>query len=302
MLQQTRVEAVIPYYHRFLERFPTLGTLARAMENDVLTAWSGLGYYSRARNLHEAARRMATEGLPVAYEEVLSLPGAGPYTAAAIASIALDLPHTAVDGNVMRVISRLTNDASEIGAPAVRRAFTAEAEALLDRGRPGDFNQAMMELGATVCVPRTPACGACPVAKFCAGRAAGRERELPVASRKPRARDVQLDLVLARNGARIFLVQRSSTERRMAGFWELPAKQLFPRLSGRKLSEFSHRIVNDRFQVTIWGARISRLPAGKWFDAEELKTIPLTTVTKKALTPAGGKSISARRSQVPDTP
>ena len=156
MLQQTRVEAVIPYYRRFLERFPSVEALAAAPENDVLAAWSGLGYYRRARNLHSAAKQIIAEGLPATHEVILSLPGVGPYTAAAIASIALDLPHAAVDGNVVRVISRLTNDASEIASPAARRRFAEEAARLLDPRRPGDFNQAMMELGATICVPRTP--------------------------------------------------------------------------------------------------------------------------------------------------
>lgn len=139
MLQQTRVEAVIPYYLRFLERFPTVDSLAAAPEDAVLTAWSGLGYYSRARNLHRAAKQLAAGNLPATHAEVLALPGAGSYTAAAIASIALNLRHAAVDGNVIRVISRLTNDASEIASVAARREFRNQAEALLDPRRPGDF-------------------------------------------------------------------------------------------------------------------------------------------------------------------
>jgi A/G-specific adenine glycosylase len=293
MLQQTRVEAVIPYYRDFLERFPTVEDLAAAPEPKVLAAWSGLGYYSRARNLHRAAKQIAAAGVqvarfPAAYEEVLALPGAGPYTAAAIASIALDLPHAAVDGNAVRVISRLSNDASEITAPAARRRFSAEAARLLDPRRPGDFNQAMMELGATVCLPRVPRCGACPVEKFCAARAAGTEREVPVRLKKVKARDVPLDLAILERDACIFLVKRASTERRLADFWELPGKQLLPRLEGTKLAEFRHRIVNDRFHVTVWrmaAGNISpaHLPAGDWVGTAELGRIPLTTVAKKAL-------------------
>ena len=131
MLQQTRVEAVIPYYERFLARFPTVEALAGAAESDVLVVWSGLGYYSRARNLHKAAKRVAAgvhaKGLPASYGELRELPGVGPYTAAAVASIALGLPHAAVDGNVLRVISRLTNDASEVASPAARRRIAAES-------------------------------------------------------------------------------------------------------------------------------------------------------------------------------
>ncbi len=238
MLQQTRVEAAIPYYHRFLARFPSIASLAAAPESDVLTAWSGLGYYSRARNLHRAAKQLAARGLPQTHAEVLSLPGAGPYTAAAIASIVLNLPHAAVDGNVVRVISRLSNDASDIGSAGARLAFAETAATLLAPRRPGDFNQAMMELGATVCLPRAPLCAVCPVAKFCAARAAGTERELPVKLKKQRARDVPLDLVLleghppAPGEERIFLIQRSSAERRLADFWELPAVDRFPDFRG----------------------------------------------------------------------
>lgn len=288
MLQQTRVEAVLPYYRRFLERFPSIEALADAPENDVLTAWSGLGYYSRARNLHRAARQLAVQGIPASHEGILSLPGVGPYTAAAIASIALDLPHAAVDGNVIRVISRLANDSSEITAPATRRRFSEEAARLLDPRLPGDFNQAMMELGATVCLPRTPACPSCPVAEFCAARASGTERDLPVKLKKQQVRDVRLDLAILERDARIFLVRRSSLERRLADFWELPEKQQFPRLRGRKLAEFGHRIVNDRFRVTVWHANIRKpepwnpVP-GAWVSIAELDRIPLTTVTKKAL-------------------
>jgi A/G-specific adenine glycosylase len=301
MLQQTRVEAVIPYYRRFLERFPSVESLAAVPEEAVLTAWSGLGYYSRARTLHRAARQLAAQGPPINYAEVLSLPGAGPYTAAAIASIALNLPHAAVDGNVIRVISRLTNDASEITSVVARRAFTNKATALLDRRRPGDFNQALMELGATVCLSRTPCCDVCPVQKFCAARAAGTERELPVKLKKQKARDVPLDLALvqsclAGDDRRIFLVKRSSSERRLADFWELPGNRLVPSPQGKLLGEFSHRIVNDCFRVKVYGIELrhrqiplkppSRFPPGNWFGLPELNEIPLTTITKKALATA----------------
>lgn len=234
MLQQTRVEAVIPYYRLFLERFPSIGALADAPEEDVLTAWSGLGYYSRARNLHRAAKQLAAKGLPVTYEDVLSLSGAGPYTAAAIASIALGLPHAAVDGNVVRLVSRLTNDASETTSVAARRRFGEEASRLLDPRRPGDFNQAMMELGATICFPRTPLCGLCPVAKFCAARSAGTERELPVKRRTRATRDVTLDLAIVERNGHVFLKKRASTERRLADFWSCQANTRCRISAGRR--------------------------------------------------------------------
>lgn len=288
MLQQTRVEAVIPYYERFLARFPDLEALAAASEPDVLTAWSGLGYYSRARNLHRGAKQVILGGLPVNHDELLNLAGIGPYTAAAIASIALAEPRAAVDGNVIRAISRLFNDASEVSSPVTKRRFTDRAQQLLDPKRPGEFNQAMMELGATVCVPRTPRCEQCPVARFCAARVAGTERELPVKLKGASARDVALDLALfagrGGNAGKIFLVQRESQERRLADFWELPAKSLFPKWNGDFRGRITHQIVNDRFRITVWhGTAPRRLPFGKWFTSLELASIPVTTISRKAL-------------------
>jgi len=283
MLQQTRVEAVIPYYLRFLERWPSVEALAGAPETDVLAAWSGLGYYRRARNLHRAAAQMAAGGLPATHEQVLALPGAGTYTAAAIASIALGLPHAAVDGNVTRVVARLTNDASETTSPGARRRIAEAARALLDTRRPGDFNQAMMELGAVICLPRTPACGRCPVETFCAARAAGTAPELPVKLRKQKTRDVRLDLVVFENERGVFLMRRSSAERRLADFWELPEKKLLRGARCRRLREFRHQIVNDRLRVAVWTSRAAPPPEGRWFSFAELDGVPLTTVTRKAL-------------------
>jgi A/G-specific adenine glycosylase len=292
MLQQTRVEAVIPYYERFLARFPDVEALAGASEPDVLTAWTGLGYYSRARSLHRAAKQVASAGAPADHGQLRELAGIGPYTAAAVASIAFGQPHAAVDGNVIRVMSRLTNDAGEISTPETRRRFAEEAQRLLDPRRPGDFNQAMMELGATVCVPRSPACGQCPVARLCKARAAGTERELPVKLRKTVTRDVALGLAIfagrAGMSGKVFLVQRAAEERRLAGFWELPAKDLFPDWRGRAAMQIVHRIVNDRFRITVWRGPAPRiLPAGRWFASADLAAIPLTTVARKALAAAG---------------
>ncbi len=286
MLQQTRVEAVIPYFHRFLERFPGIQALADAPEPDVLAAWSGLGYYSRARNLHRAAKQVAAQGVPSGHEQVLSLPGAGPYTAAAISSIALGLPHAAVDGNVIRVISRLTNDAAEVSAPRTRARFASEAQSLLDTRRPGDFNQAMMELGATVCLPRTPLCAECPVQRFCAGRAAGRERELPVKLKKQAVTEIALELLAILRDGQVFLIRRDDAEKRLASFWELPARELFAEIRAVRATRFTHQIVNDRFRVVIWKAvapAAMTSQGGRWFDLPELASVPVTTVTRKAL-------------------
>jgi len=287
MLQQTRVEAVIPYYHRFLTAFPDVAALAAAPEQDVLAAWSGLGYYSRARNLHRAAKQIAAAGFPANWPDIRSLAGVGDYTAAAVASISLGLPHAAVDGNVMRVISRLANDASEISAPAVRRRFSEYAGQLLDPKHPGDFNQAMMELGATVCKPGTPACPQCPVRSFCAAFEAGTVRELPVKLKKTKSRDVPLHLLLLRREGSVLLLQRDAGDRRLAGFWELPEKSLLPKIRAKRGAEFTHQIVNDRFRICVWSAEPAQpvdLPGSRWVRPEELGTLPLATIARKALT------------------
>ena len=183
MLQQTRVEAVIPYYERFLARFPTVGALATADLDDVLSAWAGLGYYSRARNLKRAAEQVVADHagcLPAAPDALRELPGIGRYTAGAIASIAFDRPAPIVDGNVARVLARLHGLREPIEQSAVRARLWAEAERLADGPAPGDLNQALMELGARICVPGTPRCDACPVSPFCDARRAGDAASLPV--------------------------------------------------------------------------------------------------------------------------
>ena len=218
MLQQTRVEAVKPFYDRFLAKFPTIEVLAAAPEADVLTAWSGLGYYSRARNFHRAAQQIVASGLPSTHNAVLALPGIGPYTAAAISSIALGLVHAAVDGNVIRVIARIDNDAADIAAVNTIRRISQRASELLDPARPGDFNQAMMELGATVCTPRNPACPVCPVASFCSSKALGTQNSLPVKQKKAVVREVKIDLLVLEREGSVFLVHRPDEESRLAGF------------------------------------------------------------------------------------
>jgi A/G-specific adenine glycosylase len=214
MLQQTRVAAVIAHYHEFLRRFPTVEKLARAREASVLAAWSGLGYYRRARMLHAAARVVARElggQFPANVEGLRELPGVGRYTAAAIASIAFGEPVAVVDGNVERVLQRLS------GRRLVGEEFWRTAEGMLDRGRPGDFNQAMMELGATVCTPRAPGCLTCPVVELCATRG-----EMAGTAKAPRQRKREIHYALDLCDGKVFLVQRARDARLMAGMWELP--------------------------------------------------------------------------------
>ena len=289
MLQQTRAAAATPYYHRFLERFPTVTALACAPEPDVLAAWSGLGYYHRARNLHRAAQQIESAGqFPANHQAIRALPGVGDYTAAAVASIAFGLPHAVLDGNVLRVIARLAADGGDIGAGLTRKRFQLVADDWLDRRKPGAFNQAMMELGATVCLPRNPQCLLCPVAAFCEARAAGMQAQYPVKGAKVKAVIAVSALVVVEQAASFLVRQRPADSKRMAGFWELPDDAQFPASWPRvELGTFSHTIVNTRWSVTVFRLHARgnvRLPEGvQWKARTELTRLPLTTVTKKAL-------------------
>jgi len=192
ILQQTRVDQGMAYYYKFIENFPTVAHLAAATEDQVLLCWQGLGYYSRARNLHASARivvQVFKGKFPETYEGLLSLKGVGPYTAAAISSISFNLPHAVVDGNVYRVLSRLAGIFTPIDSPAGAKEFRALANSLIDDRRPGLFNQAMMELGAMICKPQNPACDSCPVASGCYARLNNRIGELPVKEKKTLVRN-----------------------------------------------------------------------------------------------------------------
>lgn len=224
MLQQTRAETVIPYYRRWLRRFPSWDALARASSDEVVREWQGLGYYARARNLHRAARIVRDDfggRLPEDAHALKALPGVGDYTAAAVASIVHGSPAAAVDGNVRRVLSRLLNVADPVPSQLRR-----EASRLLDPERPGDFNEAMMELGATLCLPRKPRCDPCPVAGFCAARAAGVASLRPSRPRRPRVRELAVaSAVLVDPAGRTLLVRRPE-KGLLAGMWEFPGAEL----------------------------------------------------------------------------
>ena len=286
MLQQTRAQAVIPYYGRFLQRFPTVESLAAAQEEHVLTLWSGLGYYSRARNLRRAAQQIVAEGgFPRDFEGLRALPGVGDYTAAAIASIAFGLPHVVVDGNVLRVVARLENDAADIGSARTRERFRAIAQRWLPKNNPGAFNQAIMELGATVCLPRNPLCLVCPVAAQCKALAAGTAAQLPVKLRRTEPVKIEGVLLIVRKGARVLLRQREADTRRMAGFWDLPAPADLPGArAGKRFGEIRHTITHHRYTLQI-AAATARIPDGpfEWFEVEQLHAVPLSTTARKAL-------------------
>jgi A/G-specific adenine glycosylase len=224
MLQQTRVDVVIPYFERFMGQFPDVRALARAPLAEVLQAWSGLGYYSRARNLHAAAGSVVRDHaarVPSDAEALEALPGIGRYTAGAIRSIAFGAKAPILDGNVARVLARLFAVETEVQAPATQRTLWRWAAAWADAARPGDANQALMELGALVCTRPSPACERCPVESSCAARATGRERALPLPRRRPEPQRVELDALLAHNRGRVLVVRRAKG-RLLRDWWELP--------------------------------------------------------------------------------
>jgi A/G-specific adenine glycosylase len=290
MLQQTRAQAVIPYYERFLDRFPTVESLAAAEEAQVLALWSGLGYYSRARNLRRAAQQIVQAGgFPRDLDGLCALPGIGDYTAAAIASIAFGLPHVVVDGNVLRVVARVENDAADIGSARTRERFRAVAQLWLDAKNAGAFNEAIMELGATVCLPRNPLCLDCPLASRCKGLQEGTVAQLPVKLRRVQPVNIEGALLIVRKGARVLLRQREADLRRMAGFWDLPEPADLPGArQGKCFGEIRHTITHHRYRLKV-AAATARIPHGpfEWFDAEKLVGIPISTTARKALKLAG---------------
>ena len=304
MLQQTRVETVGPLFERFLARFPTPAALAAAPVETALALWSGLGYYRRCRQLHAAAGALVERGgeLPRRAEELERLPGVGPYTAAAIASIAFGERVPVLDGNVVRVLARLLAVADDPARAATRRRLLAAAAARLAPERPGDSTQAPMELGATHCTPRAPDCSSCPLAAGCRAAAEGRPEAYPAPRRRPApVRVEQLVAVVEREG-RFLLVRRSTGEAVLAGLWEFPtvaagadaATALAARYGGRwrlagELARLRHGIT---FRALTVVARAARFEAGAtlaeaaeagWFDAGQAGALGLTGVARKLL-------------------
>jgi A/G-specific adenine glycosylase len=290
MLQQTRVTAVLDYYARFLTRFPSVTALAQAHEPDVLAAWSGLGYYRRARMMHQAAKVVVHEHqgiFPRTAEELRKLPGIGEYTSSAIASIAFGEPVAVVDGNVERVLLRVFPEGGALAPQA--KWFRNRAANLLDTRRPGDFNQSMMELGATICLPQRPLCLHCPVQSFCKTRG---EHQAPP-PKKMRNRQIAYALLRRdRPGAtQVLLHQRPPSASLMPGMWELPEIEMLESDHQRVEVTLRHAITVTNYQVHILRfteqeARL-RWPSWQnpqqWTKSSELSTLPLTGLTRKVL-------------------
>lgn len=274
MLQQTRVPAVLEHYRRFLKRFPTVKKLAAAREASVLAAWSGLGYYRRARMLHAAAKTIVRQHagkFPGSVAGLRALPGIGRYTAAAIASIVFNAPTAVVDGNVERVLERT------FGAGLAEKDFWPAAELLLSRKRPGDFNQAMMELGATVCLPRQPRCSDCPLFSLCATRG---NPGPPKKAVRQKQRNICYALESRDNS--IFMVQRPKHASLMPGMWELPE------IAGSGAEGQVSLTLRHSITVTDYTVRVMQGPAqprseGQWVQTRRIAQLPLTGLARKIL-------------------
>lgn len=332
MLQQTRVETVLPFYNRFLERFPTVEDLARAEVEEALALWSGLGYYRRARQLHAAARRIAETGtFPSTVEGLLALPGIGAYTAAAVASIAFGVAAPVMDGNVERVLSRCLALEEDPRSGLARRKLLAAAAELLDSERPGDSNQALMELGATLCSPRRPKCLLCPLRPGCRASLEGDPERYPIPKVKREGERHRLLVAVVENGDRggggILLFRRPEDSTLLAGTWELPwvtlevdgvpqngspAAALAARYGGRwtvgkKTGQVKHGITYRDLEIDVHraelagGGEVREGMAAGWFDEAGRAGLPLSSLVGKVLatlTPATPEAEApARRSR-----
>lgn len=225
MLQQTRVDTVIPYYERFLEKYPTLQALAYAPEEELLKMWEGLGYYSRARNLQTGVKEVVEKYngiVPQNRHDITKLKGVGPYTAGAILSIAYNKPEHAVDGNVMRVLSRVLHITEDIALPKTKKIFEEAVEELIDSQDPSAFNQGLMDLGATICTPTSPKCLLCPVRDYCTAFFEGDAHELPVKTKKVKTKKIQYDVFVAKDKNDHYLLEKRPSEGLLANMWQFP--------------------------------------------------------------------------------
>ncbi|MBA4536324.1 A/G-specific adenine glycosylase [Bacillus aquiflavi] len=312
MLQQTRVDTVIPYFNNFIEKFPTVDALAEANEEEVLKAWEGLGYYSRARNLQEAVREVKEKynsQVPKKKEEIASLKGVGPYTTGAVLSIAFNLPEPAVDGNVMRVLSRILSIWDDIAKSSSRKIFETAVRELISHENPSFFNQALMELGALVCTPTSPSCLLCPVREHCHGFQEGVEDHLPVKTKKKKPRSIQLAAAVLTDQAGRLLIHKRPNKGLLADLWEFPNVELHLSFSDEKarlkdfLKETYHVTANPEhflcsiehvFTHLIWNIRVYKGELQTSVtESDKLKLVTIEEITKLAFPVSHQKILKA---------
>ena len=331
MLQQTQVVTVIPYYERFLAWFPTVDALAKAPEEKLLKAWEGLGYYSRVRNMQKAAQEIMDDfngEFPSTYDDILSLKGIGPYTAGAIASIAFDLPEPAVDGNVMRVMARLFEVNYDIGDPKNRKIFQAIIEVLIDPERPGDFNQALMDLGTDIESAKNPRPDESPIRFFSAAYLHGTYDKYPIKLPKKKPKPLQIQAFVIRNSKGDFLLEKNTDGRLLDGFWSFPimetdfigqqldlfetdnAKntlkttsqktlfkedyQLNPTWTNKTFNHVKHTFSHQKWTIELIEGSVNSNEFTKdkelrWVAQDQLSTYPMATPQKKMLKEYLGK-------------
>ncbi|MFA6093579.1 MAG: A/G-specific adenine glycosylase [Elusimicrobiota bacterium] len=292
MLQQTQVSTATPYFLRFTRRWPDARSLARAKEEDVLREWAGLGYYSRARNLLRAAKAIVLDhegAVPSDIESLRKLPGIGRYTAAAISSIAYGRPHAVLDGNVARVLARLHALRADLQKPAAQKKLWALAEAALDPARPGDWNQAMMELGARVCLPppAAPLCGDCPLHLSCRSRALGLTEKIPAIRKRQAVLRVPMKLLLIKGPKGILLRHRSAEEKILPGHWGLPEQRHLPQVHpGALLKTLRHSITNHDIRIQVragsWPDKMPLPRPARWISQRSLKKKLIASLWLKA--------------------
>jgi A/G-specific adenine glycosylase len=309
MLQQTRVEAVIPYYRRWMKRFPRIADVASASPDQVLQMWEGLGYYRRALNLHQAARSLVAQGrkgLPKTADELERLPGIGRYTAAAISALAFGRDEVAIDGNLQRVLARLIDLRVDPRTPAGERRIRAHAEALLPRGHASAFNQALMDLGATICLPRTPDCPSCPIRSACVSFARGTQRRRPVRGARPDVPHRIVGAAVVRHGGTVMIARRPQGKL-LGGLWEFPGgkrqggeslvdcvrRELKEELGivvdvGARLGIFTHAYTHFRVTVHAYACSVKRgrpvaheHTAVRWVRPEKLSKFPMGRVDRQ---------------------
>jgi len=310
MLQQTKVDTVIPYFNRFIEQFPTIEALSDAEEEKVLKAWEGLGYYSRARNLHSAVKDVQENyggKVPNTPEEISKLRGVGPYTAGAILSIAYGVPEPAVDGNVMRVLSRILSIWEDIAKPKTRKTFEEAVRVLISHENPSYFNQALMELGALICTPTSPSCLLCPVREHCHAFHEGTVTELPVKTKAKKQRTLQLAAVILTDEEGRTLIHKRAENGLLANLWEFPNIEIVQTLTseraqleeklldmyeakvevGEMISRIEHVFSHLVWNINVYSGKLIELKEEKEdlkkVNAEEIKPFPFPVSHQKMM-------------------